>query len=160
VTFAGPSKTGSTCAKEKVSVCQALRKASHGEAVAITAETCGCPGELVSLGLGQASPQNKKRLVEFLTRKKKDCCSRMVMHRGQQTVIPPLGVASQVIFAPLSEATALPDVVVFIGRPGSLHHLITCAGYWEGGSIEPDFGARRLESIEPQIDEPGAVIHA
>jgi len=138
VTFEGPPAAGSNLTKEKVSVCQALKRASDGEAVAITRETCGCPGGLISLGLGQTPPHAKEKLVDFLINKEKVYCSRTALHRSQQTVLPPLGVGSQVSFAPLSQAEALPDVVVFIGKPGSLHHLIHFAGYWEGGSMKAE----------------------
>ena len=119
-------------------MCQALKKASEGEAVTITAETCGCPGGLVSLGLGQMPPQGRERLVQFLVNKEKVYCSRVAMHRSQQTVLPPLGIASHVHFSPLSRAAILPDIVVFIGQPGSLHQLVSFAGYWEGGSIKAE----------------------
>ena len=138
VTFAGPPAPGTSYTKEKISVCQALKRASDGEAVVITRETCGCPGGLVSLGLGQTPPQGKEKLVDFLIHKERVYCSRMVLHRSQQTVLPPVGVGSQVSFSPLSKADALPDVVVFIGTPGSLHHLISFAGYWEGGSMKAE----------------------
>jgi uncharacterized protein (DUF169 family) len=138
VTFEGPQVLGSGSTKERVSVCQALKRASCGEAVVITRESCGCPGGLVSLGLGQIPSQGKEKLVDFLINKEKVYCSRMAMHRSQQTVSPPVGVGSQVSFSPLSKADALPDVVVFIGKPGSLHHLISFAGYWEGGSMKAE----------------------
>jgi uncharacterized protein (DUF169 family) len=76
--------------------------------------------------------------VDFLINKEKVYCSRIAMHRSQQTVSPPVGVGTQVSFSPLSKADALPDVVVFIGKPGSLHHLISFAGYWEGGSMKAE----------------------
>jgi uncharacterized protein (DUF169 family) len=47
-------------------------------------------------------------------------------------------MASHVLFAPLSSATTLPDLVVFIGKPGSLQRLIGFAGYWEGGSLKAE----------------------
>jgi uncharacterized protein (DUF169 family) len=120
VTFACPQTPGSSSAEEKVSVCQALKRASGGEALVITRESCGCPGGLVSLGLGQTPPQGKEKLVDFLINKEKVYCSRIALHRSQQTVLPPAAVGSQVSFSPLSKADALPDVVVFIGKPGSL----------------------------------------
>jgi uncharacterized protein (DUF169 family) len=135
VTFAGAPAAGTTSPEGKVSVCQALKKASEGEAVTITAETCGCPGGLVSLGLGQMPPQGRERLVHFLVHKEKVYFSRVAIHRGQQSVPAPLGMASHVVFAPLSRAANQPDIVVFIGTPGSLHRLIGFAGYWEGGSL-------------------------
>jgi uncharacterized protein (DUF169 family) len=138
VTFAGAPAPGTPSPQGKVSVCQALKKASEGEAVAITAETCGCPGGLVSLGLGQMPPQGREGLVNFLVNKEKVFYSRVAMHRSQQTVLPPLGMASHVYFSPLSQAAILPDIVVFIGEPGSLHHLLSFAGYWEGGSIKAE----------------------
>ena len=128
VTFAGPQAPGGGSAKEKISVCQALKRASGGEAVVISRETCGCPGGLVSLGLGQTPPEGKEKLVNFLINKEKVYCSRTALYRSQQTVLPPVGVGSQVSFAPLSQADALPDLVVFVGKPGSLHHLISHAG--------------------------------
>ena len=138
VTFAGPQAPGGGSTKEKISVCQALKRASGGEAVVISRETCGCPGGLVSLGLGQTPPEGKEKLVNFLISKEKVYCSRTALYRSQQTVLPPVGVGSQVSFSPLSKADALPDVVVFIGKPGSLHHLLSFAGYWEGGSMKAE----------------------
>ncbi len=138
VTFAGRPAAGTSHAQGKLSVCQALRRASEGEAVTITADTCGCPGGLVSLGLGQMSPEGRDRLVDFLVGKEKVYCSRMAIHRGQENVRPPAGVASRIVFAPLSVATALPDLVIFIGKPGSLHHLLGFANYWDGGSMKTE----------------------
>lgn len=138
VTFTGPQTPAPGSTREKISVCQALKKASGGEAVVITRETCGCPGGLVSLGLGQTPPEAKERLVDFLVNREKVYCSRVAIYRGQQSVPPPVGVGSQVFFTPLSKATVLPDLVVFVGQPGSLHHLINFADYWEGGSIKAE----------------------
>lgn len=138
VTFSGAQAPGTPPAQGKVSVCQALKRASEGEAVTITAETCGCPGGLVSLGLGQTPAQGKERLVDFLVHKEKVYCSRVAIHRSQQTVAPPLGMGSQVSFSPLSRAAVLPDMVAFIGKPGSLHHILSFAGYWEGGSMKAE----------------------
>jgi uncharacterized protein (DUF169 family) len=138
VTFAGAPAPGTPPPQGKVSVCQALKRAGEGELITITVETCGCPGGLVSLGLGQMPPEGRERLVHFLVEKEKVYCSRVAIYRGQQTVPPPLGVASHVFFSPLSRAAALPDIVVFIGRPGSLHHLVSFAGYWEGGSMKAE----------------------
>jgi len=134
VTFAGAPAPGMPTTLGKVSVCQALRKASEGEAVTITAETCGCPGGLTSLGLGQMPAQGKERLVEFLVNKEKVFYSRVGIYRGQQSVPAPLGMASHVFFAPLCSAPTLPDLVVFIGKPNSLQRLVGLAGYWQGGS--------------------------
>ena len=138
VTFAGALVPGTPSPQGKVSVCQALKRASEGEAVTITAETCGCPGGLVSLGLGQMPSEGRERLVDFLVNKEKVYCSRVAIHRSQQTVLPPEGMASHVFFSPLSRAVTLPDIVVFIGKPGSLHHLVSFAGYWEGGSMKAE----------------------
>ena len=138
VTFAGASAPGTGAAQGKASVCQALKRAGEGEDVAITAETCGCPGGLVSLGLGQMPPQGKEKVIDMLVNKEKVYCSRMAIHRGQQIVAAPLGVASRIVFVPLSQAELLPDLVVFIGKPGSLHHLLTLAGYWEGRSMKAE----------------------
>jgi uncharacterized protein (DUF169 family) len=138
VTFAGAQTQEPLSPKEKLSVCQALKKASEGETVAITAETCGCPGGLVSLGLGQTPTQGRERLADFLINKEKVYCSRVAMHRSQQTVPPPAGMANHVSFSPLATASILPDVVAFVGKPGSLHHLLSFANYWEGGSMKAE----------------------
>jgi uncharacterized protein (DUF169 family) len=138
VTFAGAPAPGTPPAQGKVSVCQALKKASEGEAVTITAETCGCPGGLTNLGLGQMPAQGRERLVEFLVKKEKVYYSRVAIYRGQQSVPPPLGMASHVFFSPLSSAATLPDLVVFIGKPASLQRLVGFAGYWEGGSLKAE----------------------
>ena len=138
VTFAGPAVAGMLMAQGKVSVCQALKRASEGDEATITVETCGCPGGLVSLGLGQTPPAGKERLAEFLISKEKVYCSRVAIHRGQRSVEPPAGLASRIVFAPLAKAELLPDLVVFVGTPGSLHQLLGWAGYWEGGSMKAE----------------------
>jgi len=138
VTFAGAPAPGTPPPQGKVSVCQAIKKASEGGAVTITAETCGCPGGLTSLGLGQMPAQGRERLVDFLVKKEKVFCSRVAIYRGQQSVPAPLGMASHVFFAPLSSAATLPDIVVFIGKPSALERLVSFAGYWEGGSIKAE----------------------
>jgi uncharacterized protein (DUF169 family) len=138
VTFVGAPVPGTSAPQGKVSVCQALESASKGEDHTITAETCGCPGGLVSLGLGQMPPQGREKLVDFLVNHEKVYCSRVAIHRGQQTVVPPVGVASHIVFAPLSRAEVLPDLVVFIGKPGSLHHLLRFASYWDGRSVKAE----------------------
>jgi uncharacterized protein (DUF169 family) len=135
VTFAGAVPEGTPATEGKVSVCQALRRASEGQSVTIAAETCGCSGGLVSLGLGQLPPQGKERLVEFLVERERVYCSRAALHRAQQVVAAPVGMGSHVSFAPLASAPVQPDLVLFVGRPGSLHHLIGLANYWEGGSL-------------------------
>jgi len=137
VIFAGPQPS-SIPPRGKVSVCQALARAARGEAFSITAETCGCAGGLVSLGLGQTPAAGKEKLVDFLVNKEKAYCSRIAIHRSRETVPPPVGVAGRVDFVPLDESDALPDLVAFVGRPGSLHELIGLAGYWDGGSLKPE----------------------
>jgi uncharacterized protein (DUF169 family) len=47
VTLTGAPGVGSHPSAGKVSVCQALKRASEGEDITITSETCGCPGGLV-----------------------------------------------------------------------------------------------------------------
>lgn len=138
VTFAGGLAPGVPAPQAKVSVCQALKRAAEGQLITITAETCGCPGGLVSLGLGRMPSEGREKLVHFLVHKEKVYCSRVAIHRGQQTVPPPAGIASHVCFSPLSKAAVLPDVVVFVGKPGTLHRLVSLAGYWEGGSIKAE----------------------
>jgi uncharacterized protein (DUF169 family) len=138
VTFTGATATGIPAPQNKLSVCQALKKASEGEGVTITAETCGCPGGLVNLGLGQMPAQGREKLVEFLVNKEKIYCSRMCIHRGQQTVQAPVGVASHVAFTPLSKTEVLPDLVGFVGKPGALHHLLSLINYWEGTSMKAE----------------------
>jgi uncharacterized protein (DUF169 family) len=138
VTFSGPAAHASESAGGKLSVCQALKKAGAGETVSITAETCGCPGGLVSLGLGQIPSGGRERLVDFLVNKEKIYYSRVALYRSQQSVLPPAGIASRVVFSPLSEAVLLPDLTAFIGKPGSLQHLLSFAGYWAGGSLKAE----------------------
>jgi uncharacterized protein (DUF169 family) len=138
ITFAGAPAPGGPVPHGKASVCQALKRASEGECIAISVETCGCPGGLVSLGLGQLPPDGNERLVEFLIEKEKVYCSRAALYRGQGIVPAPAGVASQVVFSPLATAALQPDLVAFIGPPGCLHRLIGLAGYWEGASIKAE----------------------
>jgi uncharacterized protein (DUF169 family) len=71
VTFAGAGAKDIAAPEGKVSVCQAIKRTSGGQAVTITAETCGCPGGLVSLGLGQMPARGKEHLVDFLVNREK-----------------------------------------------------------------------------------------
>jgi uncharacterized protein (DUF169 family) len=167
---------GTQTPEAKVSVCQALQRAFAGESIVLTADTCGCPGGLVNLGLGQSTGAGKERLVDFLINREQVYCSRVSLRRSQEAVPPLLGVAPCVRFAPLAAATFLPDLVVFLGRPGSLHHLLGLANYWEGGPLLTDlagpacrtaigypivtgnmglslldFGARRLASFPEEM---------
>jgi len=125
-------------AGSKLSVCQAIERAARGETCVITGDTCGCPGGMVSLGLGQTPAAAREKLVEFLVEREKVYCSRVAMHRGRQTVPPPVGVGGQYTFAPLATAATRPDLVLFVGKPGSLHVLIELASYWDGGSLEAE----------------------
>lgn len=138
VTFAGAVPDGAALPEGKLSVCQALKQAAEGRAATITAETCGCPGGLVSLGLGQMPARGHERLVDFLVNREKVYCSRAALNRAQHVVEAPVGMASHVLFAPLAKAVAVPDLVVFVGKPGSLHHLIGFANYWEGGPLKAE----------------------
>ncbi len=138
VAFAGAQASEGASSQGKVSVCQALKRACEGEAVTVSAETCGCPGGLVNLGLGQTPAQGKERLVDFLVNKEKAYCSRTALYRSQQIVLPPAGLGRRVIFSPLSMAQVQPDIVAFIGKPGSLHQMVSFASYWEGGPIKPE----------------------
>ncbi len=135
VSYAGEVPEGAPTPAGKVSVCQALKQASEGVPVTITADTCGCPGGLVNLGLGQLPAAGRERLVDFLVRKEQVYCSRVAIHRGQKIVDAPVGMASHVCFSPLAKASTLPDLVIFVGKPGILHHLIGFANYWEGTSM-------------------------
>jgi len=138
VAFAGALPEGAAPPSGRLSVCQALRQAREGACITLTADTCGCPGGLMNLGLGRLSPEGQERLADFLIRRERVYSSRVALHRSQQTLAPPLGLASHVCFAPLSAATFRPDLVIFLDRPGSLHRLIGLADYWEGGALTTD----------------------
>jgi uncharacterized protein (DUF169 family) len=138
VGFLGAAPAGAPAPGGKVSVCQALKRAAGGETVILSADVCGCPGGLVNLGLGQTPEGGRERLVSFLVDKEKVYCSRVALHRSQQVVTPPLGLAPFVAFAPLAQAAFQPDLVLFLGRPGGLNHLVSLANYWEGGALAVD----------------------
>jgi uncharacterized protein (DUF169 family) len=138
VGFLGALPPGAPPPEGKVSVCQALQRSSEGHAVTLTAETCGCPGGLVNLGLGRTPAEGKERLITFLVDKERAFASRAALHRGQSVLEPPLGLASHVCFAPLDQAGFQPDLVLFLGRPGSLQRLIGLVNFWEGGRLATD----------------------
>ncbi len=138
LSMGGPLASDALPSHGKVSVCQALQRAAHGETIRVTAETCGCAGGLVNLGLGQTSSEGRERLVDFLVKREKVYCSRVAMHRGRAAVPPPLGVASHVALGPLSTLDTMPDLVVLFGSPGSLHHLLTLASYWDGRTMKAE----------------------
>ena len=134
VSFGGEPAPGAE-QQGKLSGCQAIIKTAGGGSFAISAETCGCPGGLVSLGLGQMPAAGRERLVDFLVNKEKVYCARVAIHRAQQSVPAPSGMASHVSFLPLAKAQVLPDLIGFLDKPTTLHYLITMASYWDGGSL-------------------------
>jgi len=137
VTFTG-ALPGEAVPQGKLSVCQAIRRAADGERCTISVETCGCPGGLVSLGLGQMAPENHERLVTFLVEREKVYSSRVALFRSQKAVPAPVGMGSHVVFPPLARAELRPDIVLFLGSPGSLHQLVGFANYWDGGSLKAE----------------------
>jgi uncharacterized protein (DUF169 family) len=137
VSFTGGPTPG-VAQQGKLSVCQAIVRAAGGESFTISAETCGCPGGLVSLGLGQMPAAGRERLVDFLVNKEKVYCSRVAIHRSQQGAPAPVGMASHVSFTPLSQAPVLPDLVGFLDQPTKLHYLIGLAAYWDGCSVKAE----------------------
>jgi uncharacterized protein (DUF169 family) len=140
VSMGGPLASELVASQGRVSVCQALQRAGQGETLYITSETCGCAGGLVNLGLGQSTAEGREKLVNFLVTRERVYCSRMAMHRNRETVRAPVGVGGHVVFAPLSSAKVLPDIVAFQGTPGSLHRLIGLAAYWDGMSMKAELG--------------------
>jgi uncharacterized protein (DUF169 family) len=145
VSMGGP--LGCDPSQGKVSVCQALQRAARGQTIWVTTATSGCAGGLVSLGLGQTAAEGRERLVDFLVEREKVYCSRVAMHRGRESVPPPVGLGSHVAFAPLRSAEVLPDLVVFLGRPRSLQHLLGLANYWEGGPLRAELAGPACRTV-------------
>lgn len=175
VTYSHAGVEGAGPQAGKVSVCQAVRRAAEGETLDLTAENSGCPGGLVSLGLGEMPPGSMEWLTDFLVHREKAYCSPVAIYRGQQTVRPPRGVATHIVFAPLEKATLQPDVVLFLCHAQQAEQVVALCNYWEGGSLQAelagpacrtavgfpvvtgqvglsllDFGARRLGGYRPE----------
>jgi uncharacterized protein (DUF169 family) len=124
----------------KVSVCKAILDVRDGKTINLTKETSGCRGGTWYLGLaprpeGPAADGLKK----FLVHGEKLFCSIAVFHRiSAEGVQPPLGLANNVVFAPLDRAELEPDIVLFIVNPEQACRLIQLAAYWDGYNPKTD----------------------
>jgi uncharacterized protein (DUF169 family) len=117
-------------------VCQVIKDARDGKSVCLTKDNSACPGGTTHLGLAaRPSGEDARPLQRFLVHGEKLFCSIVAFHRAMTLATqPPLGLADQVLFAPLEAATAEPDLVVFLCNAEQACRLITLATYSSGVS--------------------------
>jgi len=124
----------------KCRVCGALRNASEGAVIDLTAENSTCPGGSQSLGLKAQTPEHARTLREFLIHGEKLFSSPVAIYRSTALakVRPPLGMAEHVVFSPLHQAEFRPDIAVFFCNAWQAARLINLAYYETGIPMECD----------------------
>ena len=115
-------------------VCQVMKDARDGKTICLTKDNSACPGGSMHLGLAPPLSGPKARALQrFLVHGEKLFCSIVAFHRAMTLATqPPLGLADQVIFAPLEAATMEPDLVLFLCNAEQACRLITLATYSSG----------------------------
>jgi uncharacterized protein (DUF169 family) len=124
----------------KCRVCGALRHASEGAVIDLTAENSACPGGSQYLGLKAQAPEHARTLREFLIHGEKLFSSPVAIYRSMALakVQPPMGLAKHVVFSPLHQTEFQPDIAVFICNAWQAARLINLAYYETGIPMECD----------------------
>lgn len=120
----------------KHSVCQAFLDARDGKTINLTRENSSCRGGTWHLGLGpKPEGDADKALKKFLVHGEKLFCSLAAFNRAMALAVqPPMGLAENVIFAPMGKAEYMPDLALFIVNAEQACRLIQLATYWDGVS--------------------------
>ena len=115
-------------------VCQAFLDARDGKTFNLTKANSACQGGTWHLGLGpKAEGQADKALKNFLVHGEKLFCSIAAFNRAMMlTSQPPLGLAENVILAPMEKAELMPDLALFIVNAEQACRLIQLATYSDG----------------------------
>lgn len=124
--------------RERISFCQALKRAAGGEAFVIEAENSACPGGSWHCGLTEPPSGPAWRFLQrFLTRGEKLTHSIVSFHRMLALGSPPpTGLTDRVVVGPADRASLRPDVVVFLVDPEQACRLITLDHYWDGMPLQ------------------------
>ena len=128
-------------------VCKAFLDARDGKTINLTKANSACNGGTWHLGLGpKAEGDADKALKKFLVNGEKLFCSIAAFNRAMAlSVQPPMGLAENVIFAPMEKAELMPDLAMFIVNAEQACRLIQLATYWDG--------------ISPKIEMIGSGCH-
>lgn len=128
----------------KVWACSAFYQAARkGATFNISAQTCVCPGGLMSLGLSAQSPEQAALVKKYLIEGEKftSCNAAFFRARTLSQGQPPLGVSQYVAVGPLEEFELKPDLVLFLCNPAQASRLVTLAGYETGIPVQAQLSA-------------------
>ncbi|HUV04243.1 MAG TPA: DUF169 domain-containing protein [Armatimonadota bacterium] len=127
--------------------CKAFLDARDGKTINLTKENAACAGGAWHLGLApRAAGEADKALKKFLVHGEKLFCSIAVFNRAMMLASqPPLGLAENVILAPMEKAEQMPDLGLFIVNAEQACRLIQLAAYWDG--------------ISPKMEMIGSACH-
>ena len=123
----------------KVWACAALYQAARkGVTFNISAETCVCPGGLMSLGLSAPVPEQAALVKKYLIEGEKfsSCNAAFFRARALGQGQPPLGVSKYVVIGPLEEFELKPDLVLFLCNPVQASRLVTLSSYETGIPVQ------------------------
>lgn len=121
-------------------VCNGILEAANGKVIALSKESCACPGGRSHLGLTEIREIPLKFLVEG---EKLWCDVKTAMRssiESQKIAKPPIGIASKVYLYPMSREIFVPDLIIFLMNAEQVSRLITLAQFWDGKT--PSFEMR------------------
>lgn len=113
-------------------VCGAIPAAAQGKTIVLTKDTCACPGGVMHIGLAKEEVVHGEMLVEG----EKLWANLTAFHRSaaatRKIAEPPWGLAENVVFYPLQESTAEPDLIILLVNAEQACRLVTLNQFWDG----------------------------
>lgn len=122
-------------------VCGAIIQASEGEVIALSEETCSCPGGTRHIGLGRIDPGEIDR--QFLVEGEKLWSDLIAAERSAQETrkkAEPLNWPDNAIFYPLKEEVYKPDLCLLLANAEQASRVLTLNQFWDG--VQPSMEMR------------------
>lgn len=125
----------------KYPVCGAILSASEGKTIALSEETCSCPGGKYHIGLAKSEQREIDR--EFLVEGEKlwaDLKAAERSGRATRKRAEPLDLPGNAVFFPLEEEVYEPDFCLLLADAEQTSRVLTLNQYWDG--VQPSMEMR------------------
>lgn len=120
----------------KIWACRAFQAARDGQVINLTAETSGCPGGTVYLGLGQMPVEHAETIADFLVNGEKLMASRAVFYRARAHSTPPPDMGKVVVVGALEKVEIEPHLLMFLCNPLQASRLATLVNFDDGQPMD------------------------
>lgn len=126
--------------EERYTVCGGILEAAEGKIIALSQESCSCPGGRYYLGLVQEREVPLGALVEG----EKLWCDRKTAFRAvmeaEKIARPPYALARSILLYPIKEETFHPDLVLMLVNAEQASRLIILNQFWDGKTPPMEMG--------------------